>query len=121
MSDQMKARGKRIGRPYGVPNTATKALRDLMERITPGNEPVPVILLRMGFKYHQDGDHANALTAIKGACDFAYPKLKAIEHSGGIAMNPTLEIILPGINDSEPITPTVETNPDAPEPAPDAG
>jgi len=94
------------GRPKGVPNTCTKELRAMMEEITPNNEPVPMVLLRMGMKYYTDQDHDRALTAIKGACDFAYPKLKAVELSGRVEAMPILEVttISEAAGEAEPST-----------------
>lgn len=82
------------GRKPGAPNRKTDDLRSMMESITPGNEPVPVVLLRLGFKYHQQEKHSEAIQAIGRAMEFAYPKLKAIEHSGEIKSIPTLEVFL---------------------------
>jgi len=73
------------GRPRGTQTAAALAIRAQMEKITPNGEPVPVTLLRLGFAYHKQGLHAEAIAAIATAMKYAYPQLKQIEHTGTAA------------------------------------
>lgn len=88
--------GKRTGagRKKGTSNQRTQDLRALMEEITPNNEPVPMVLLRLGFNYHKEKMHSEAIQAISKAMEYAYPKLKQIELSGEVKTAPVLQIVL---------------------------
>ncbi len=44
--------------------------------------PIPVILLKLGLRYHAIGLHADAVNAIGKAIPYAYPSLKSVEISG---------------------------------------
>jgi hypothetical protein len=84
---------KGAGRKKGVPNKVTLGLREMMESITPNNEPVPMVLLRMGFQYHQKGMTSEAVNAISKAMEYAYPKLKHLELATEKDTTPKIEII----------------------------
>ncbi len=91
----------RLGRPPGSTNKATQELRRLIEEAAaehmglPGSpevplEPLPVTMTRLGFRYLKKGEEGDAgalqvgAKLLTSAADFAYPRLKAIEHSGQI-------------------------------------
>jgi hypothetical protein len=76
-----------MGRVAGTPNKKTQELRDLMEAHC-GGEPVPLLLLKLGLKYHDEGKADLAIRAISDACRYGYPSLKAIEMSGAVAQIP---------------------------------
>lgn len=55
----------------------------MMESVCKG-EAVPVVLLKLGLNYHNQGLHGEAVRAISEACRYGYAQLKAIEHTGKI-------------------------------------
>ena len=76
------------GRAKGTPNKTTQALRDLIEQETDG-VPVPVLLVRIGLRLVRKGERAGdsvmvstGVRALEVGSSHAYPKLKAVEHSG---------------------------------------
>lgn len=77
------------GRKAGAPNRTTADLRALMEEEV--GCPVPLAMIKLAKRYMRQGEEncQPELIAIGGrlmgsVCDYAYPKLKAIEHSGKI-------------------------------------
>lgn len=91
-----------VGRKAGVPNKASLTLRELMDAQTPGT-PAPVALyiagrqmVDMGLEAMDSGTMSAGVSAIGKALSFAYPNLKAIEHSGGMDLKspPVLQIIM---------------------------
>ncbi len=80
-----------MSRPIGSYSKQTTALRQQMEELL--GEPLPIYLLKMGIQLRADGMIPEAITAIKGSIDYAYPKLRAVELSGQVDMTPVLEIV----------------------------
>jgi hypothetical protein len=82
------------GRKPGVKNKTATWLAKEMEKITSG-EPVPILMLRVGIKCLKEGRTKEAISAIGEACQYAYPRLKAVEVSGGLdSKSPQLVISL---------------------------
>lgn len=106
---------RRTGRAKGTPNKATQTIKELMELEEDG-VPGPIALWRAGKKAIEKGyssqkavemgdetiivDEPDAglvsagLSAMGKALAFAYPTLKAIEHSGAVKAPPAVNIIL---------------------------
>lgn len=82
-----------LGRPKGIPNKQTRDLRELMERTV--GEPVPLMLLKLGIRYRDEGLSADAVSAIAKAIQYAYPQLKAIELSGQVETVSNLVVYVP--------------------------
>ena len=78
-----------VGRKKGTPNKVSRDLRALMEEEV--GCPVPLAMLRLSKRYMRQGEEnvqpeliSTGARLMAQACDYAYPKLKAIEHSGKI-------------------------------------
>lgn len=93
---------KRAGRPKGTPNKTAQTIKELME-LEEGGTPGPIALWRAGKKavalgYKADEPNSGLVSAGLGAMgkalSFAYPNLKAVEHTGEIKTIPTLEVFL---------------------------
>ena len=103
------------GRPKGAPNKATQTLRELLEEVE-GGVPGPIALWKYGKEAVQKGYSAQRIIEVNGeevpveqpdaglvaagmsamgkALGYAYPSLKAIEHSGSVSTQPVLEVVL---------------------------
>lgn len=87
------------GRPAGLPNKASLAIREEMERLL--GMPGPIALLkasqRILLRGEEEGDPAFVSAGLSGigkSLEYAYPKLKSIELSGKVELIP--EPIEPG-------------------------
>lgn len=92
----------RAGRPKGAPNKTAQTIKELMELEESGT-PGPIALWRAGKKaltlgYEADEPNSGLVSAGLGAMgkalSFAYPNLKAIEHTGEVKSLPTLTVVL---------------------------
>ncbi len=66
-----------------------------MEDAAPGNEPVPVVLFKIGLKCYQQQLIPEAITAISAAMKYAYPQLKSVELSGDANINRNVVVYIP--------------------------
>lgn len=92
----------RAGRPKGTQSKTSQTIKELMELEEEGT-PGPIALWRAGKKALSLGYDAiepnsglvsAGLGAMGKALSFAYPNLKAIEHTGEIKSLPTLTVVL---------------------------
>lgn len=116
----MPGNGKQLkkgskGRPKGAVNKATLTIRELLEA-EEGGIPGPIALWKYGKEAVQKGYSAKRVIEVNGeevpieqpdaglvsagmsamgkALGYAYPSLKAIEHSGAINTQPVLEVVV---------------------------
>ena len=71
----MKGR-KTGGRKEGAPNKATSTIREQVEQ--EAGTPLPVLLVRIGIRAMNEGDHALAVNALSKAAGYVYPRLQAV-------------------------------------------
>lgn len=110
-----KGKPKTGGRPKGQANKATLTIRELLEE-EEGGIPGPIALWKYGKEAVTKGYSAQRIIEVDGesvpidqpdaglvaagmsamgkALGYAYPSLKAIEHSGNVSTQPILEVVL---------------------------